>query len=115
MKTVLYTIGYEGMNRQEFLYYLKRNNISVVADIRYLPLSRKKGFSKTSLSEFLSNENIDYFNYRTLGANKVLRDKLKENGNYETFFEEIKRSMLKHKDQLAEINQMLCEGKNIVL
>ena len=115
METVLYTIGYEGINQEEFFNYLKRNNISVVADVRHLPLSRKKGFSKTSLSEFLSNKNIDYVNYRELGADKKLRDKLKESGDYNTFFKAMARSVLNHKEQLTEINQMLCDGKNVAL
>lgn len=115
MKTILYTIGYEGISQKELLKYLKHNNISVVADVRHLPLSRKKGFSKTSLSEFLSNKNIDYINYRELGADKKLRDKLKEDGNYDTFFKAMTKSMLSHKKQLTEINQILCDGKNVAL
>ncbi|MDM8518215.1 DUF488 domain-containing protein [Desulfobacterales bacterium HSG16] len=115
MKTVLYTIGYEGINQKEFFKYLKHNDISVVADVRHLPLSRKKGFSKTSLSEFLSSKDIDYINYRELGADKKLRDKLKEDGNYETFFKAMAKSVLNHKKQLTEINQMLCDGKNVAL
>lgn len=115
MQAILYTIGYEGINQDEFFDCLKQNDVSVVADVRHLPLSRKKGFSKTSLSEFLSSKNIDYINYRDLGANKNLRDQLKKDGNYETFFEAIARSILKNKEPLTEINQMLCNGKNVAL
>jgi len=32
IKTVLYTIGYEGINQEEFFNRLKQNNISVVAE-----------------------------------------------------------------------------------
>jgi uncharacterized protein (DUF488 family) len=115
MEPVLYTIGYEGINQKEFFNCLKRNNISVVADVRHLPLSRKKGFSKTSLSEFLSGKNIDYINYRELGAEKKLRNRLKESGDYKTFFKEMAQTVLNHKEQLEEINQLLCEGKNVAL
>lgn len=115
MKTVLYTIGYEGINQKEFLNRLKQNNISVVADVRHLPLSRKKGFSKTSLSEFLAGKNIDYVNYRQLGADKKLRDKLKKDGDYNTFFKAMTRSVLNHRKQLEEINRMICDGKNVAL
>ena len=54
-------------------------------------------------------------NYRELGANKRLRNKLKEDGNYEAFFKAIAQSVLKHKEQLTEINQMLWDGKNVAL
>ena len=115
METVLYTIGYEGIDQKDFFNCLKRNNISVVADVRHLPLSRKKGFSKTSLSEFLSVKNIDYINYRELGADKKIRDRLKENGDYDKFFKAMARSVMKHKEQLREINQMLYDGKKVAL
>lgn len=115
MSAILYTIGYEGMNQDDFSNYLIRYNISVVADVRHLPLSRKKGFSKKALSESLFAKNIDYMNYRELGAPKELRDKLKKDGDYDTFFKAMALSVLNHKDKLAEINQMLCEGKNVAL
>jgi len=111
----LYTIGYEGLNQKEFLSYLKKYNISVVADVRNLPLSRKKGFSKNALHDFLHSEHIDYINFRDLGADKKLRDQLKKNGNYELFFKEIRQSISNHKEQLNEIKEMLCDGKNVAL
>ena len=46
----IFTIGYEGIDRHQFLAWLNNYNINVVADVRNLPLSRKKGFSKTALS-----------------------------------------------------------------
>lgn len=115
MKMVLYTIGYEGLNQAEFLSCLKKYNVSVVADVRNLPLSRKKGFSKTPLSEFLHNEHIEYMNFPDLGADKTLRNQLKESGNYEIFFQEIEQSLLRHIDTLQKINQMICHGKNVAL
>lgn len=115
MEAILYTIGYEGTNLDSFCKCLEQNNISVVADVRQLPLSRKRGFSKTGLAEFLNSKNIDYINYRELGANKRLRNRLKQDGDYPAFFKAIAQSLLNHQERLAEINQMLCEGKNVAL
>ena len=115
MEAILYTIGYEGISLDSFCKCLELNNISVVADVRQLPLSRKRGFSKTALGEFLHSKNIDYINYRELGANKRLRNRLKEDGDYPAFFKAIARSLLNHQERLAEINQMLYEGKNVAL
>ena len=70
----LYTIGYEGLNQDGFLKWLHYFNIDVVADVRDLPLSRKKGFSKTGLSDFLIKEDIEYFSYRELGVPKERRN-----------------------------------------
>ena len=53
----IYTIGYEGLNQKEFLAWLQHYKINVIADVRQLPLSRKKGFSKNSLNESLAKNN----------------------------------------------------------
>ncbi|MBU4403961.1 MAG: DUF488 domain-containing protein, partial [Actinobacteria bacterium] len=50
----IYTIGYEGLSQKVFLAWLNRYDINVIADVRHLPLSRKKGFSKNSLNELLA-------------------------------------------------------------
>ena len=54
----LFTIGYEGINQTQFISWLSNHKINVVADVRNLPLSRKKGFSKTALSALLEENNI---------------------------------------------------------
>ena len=64
----LYTIGYEGLNEKSFLAWLNRYHISIVADVRQIPLSRKKGFSKTALNKILSKHNINYINFQSLGT-----------------------------------------------
>jgi uncharacterized protein (DUF488 family) len=45
----LFTIGYEGRNIDEFVKILQHSHIRRVVDIREIPLSRKRGFSKTKL------------------------------------------------------------------
>ena len=75
----IYTIGYEGKTIDEFIKLLKYYNINSVVDVRELPLSRKKGFSKKSLSENLSKNNIEYIHMKNLGTPKKLRDMLKSN------------------------------------
>ena len=47
------TIGYEGWDIEEFVDRLKQFHISRLIDVREIPLSRKPGFSKTSLRERL--------------------------------------------------------------
>ncbi len=66
----IYTIGYEGLKQKAFLAWLQRYEINVIADVRRLPLSRKKGFSKNSLNELLAKNNIEYISYRELGTSK---------------------------------------------
>ena len=82
----IYTIGYEGLDYQEFLRCLQRYQISVVADVRQRPVSRKRGFSKNSLSSLLYDNDIEYISFPKLGASKELRTELKETNDYHRFF-----------------------------
>jgi uncharacterized protein (DUF488 family) len=66
-KTTLCTIGYEGKTPAEFVQLLKRARVSVLVDVRELPLSRRRGFSKTSLRTSLEAEGIAYTHLRPAG------------------------------------------------
>ena len=55
---ILFTIGYEKLDQKQFIAHLSNHGVEVVADIRKLPASRKKGFSKTALRETLSSKGI---------------------------------------------------------
>jgi uncharacterized protein (DUF488 family) len=46
----VFTIGYEGRDIDEFVICLKDFNITRLIDVRELPLSRKRGFSKSTLA-----------------------------------------------------------------
>jgi len=81
----MFTIGYEGLNQKQFLKHLAWYKVDVVADIRKLPTSRKKGFSKTVLNETLRAKRIDYLNFRELGAPKEIRDELYASNNLKRF------------------------------
>jgi len=53
MSRILYTIGYEGAEISQFLRTLRDCGVQRVIDIRDVPVSRKPGFSKGSLSAAL--------------------------------------------------------------
>ncbi|MGN8022192.1 DUF488 domain-containing protein [Phyllobacterium sp. 22229] len=72
--STIYTIGYEGTDIDKFIQTLKVVGIAVLADVRALPLSRKKGFSKNSLREHLERAGIEYHSYQELGDPKPGRD-----------------------------------------
>ena len=95
--------------------HLSNHGVEVVADIRKLPVSRKKGFSKTALREKLSCEGIDYLNYQPLGAPKELRDELYKSGNYDRFFRKYEKNISDKTDYLAEILSLINSGRNVAL
>ncbi|MFT5743238.1 MAG: hypothetical protein ACI86S_001304 [Paracoccaceae bacterium] len=83
MKT-LYTIGYEGSDVDQLVETLVNVGVEVLADVRELPLSRKKGLSKNGLAAKLADVGISYIHYRRLGDPKPGRDAAKA-GNFDRF------------------------------
>jgi uncharacterized protein (DUF488 family) len=84
MKHTIATIGYEGATIGEFIAALRHASIDVLIDVRDLPLSRKKGFSKKSLAEALAASGIEYVHLRGLGNPKVGREAARA-GNFGLF------------------------------
>ncbi|HBQ34262.1 MAG TPA: hypothetical protein DD739_16610 [Ochrobactrum anthropi] len=72
--TTIYTIGYEGTDIDRFVRTLQIIGVQVLADVRALPLSRKKGFSKNALKDRLTEAGIEYHSYQALGDPKPGRD-----------------------------------------
>jgi uncharacterized protein (DUF488 family) len=80
----LYTIGYEGTDIELFVSTLKAVGVQRLADVRAVPLSRKRGFSKRSLSARLEAEGIEYLPFQPLGDPKPGRDAARA-GRYDLF------------------------------
>lgn len=74
MATKLFTIGYEGLALHDMIAMLESKGVQRVIDIRELPLSRRKGFSKTPLGEALRAAGIEYVHMREAG-NPYRREK----------------------------------------
>lgn len=71
---MLTTIGYEGAALEDFLATLKAARITTLLDIRELPISRRRGFSKTALASALEAAGIQYVHLVGLGDPKEGRD-----------------------------------------
>jgi uncharacterized protein (DUF488 family) len=74
----IWTIGYEGATMAEFLGALTRAGVEQVIDVRALPLSRRPGFSKSSLAASLKEAGIAYVHLKALGTPKAGRDAAKK-------------------------------------
>jgi uncharacterized protein (DUF488 family) len=64
----IFTIGYEQATQPAVVSALRRAGVAVLADIRYLPLSRRPGFSKSSLKAAVEEAGIAYRHFRHLGT-----------------------------------------------
>lgn len=72
---VLFTTGYEQHKTPGALVAaLVDAGVGRLLDVRELPLSRRRGFSKTKLAEALADAGIVYEHQRALGNPKPLRD-----------------------------------------
>lgn len=74
----IFTIGYEAVTMAEFIAALTQAGVRRVIDVRALPLSRRPGFSKSSLAAELANHGIDYVHLKALGTPKRGRDAAKK-------------------------------------
>lgn len=73
----IFTIGYEGATMADFLAALTAAGVERVIDVRALPLSRRPGFSKSTLAASLAEVGIGYVHLKALGTPKPGRDAAK--------------------------------------
>ena len=64
----IFTIGYEGITVSEFVSALQKAGVERVIDVRALALSRRPGFSKSSLRRALEESGIEYLHLKALGT-----------------------------------------------
>lgn len=64
----IFTIGYEHATQPAVVETLRAAGVEVLADIRYLPLSRRPGFSKNSLKSAVEEAGIAYRHFKHLGT-----------------------------------------------
>lgn len=69
------SIGYElHKDVRDFVQLLRDAGVDRLIDVRELPMSRRRGYGKTALSESLSAAGIEYVHMRALGNPKSFRD-----------------------------------------
>jgi uncharacterized protein (DUF488 family) len=71
----LFTVGYEGRSLDELIAALVDAGVDRLIDVRELPLSRRRGFSKTALSDALREVDIEYVHVKALGNPKPNRER----------------------------------------
>jgi uncharacterized protein (DUF488 family) len=84
MQRSFYTIGYQSSRVEDFLAALHLARVEMLIDVRDVPLSRKRGFSKTALATFLEKHGIAYAHLKGLGDPKPGREAARA-GQYDQF------------------------------
>ncbi|MCL2832290.1 MAG: DUF488 domain-containing protein [Treponema sp.] len=112
---ILFTIGYEGLSIENYLNTLIKNDVHVLCDVRNNPFSRKFGFSKNNLQEYLKNVCIEYVHLPELGISSEKRNNFNSDKDYRNLFIDYKLSLSKRQDNIDRIYQLLQTKTRIVL
>ncbi len=75
--TRLYTIGYQGASVEGFIAALKTAGVETLIDVRAVPASRRREFSKRNLAASLEAAGLTYVHLAGLGNPKAGRDAAK--------------------------------------
>jgi uncharacterized protein (DUF488 family) len=67
-RPTVFTIGYEQATQTAVVDALREAGVAVLADVRYLPLSRRPGFSKSSLRSAIEEAGLAYRHFKHLGT-----------------------------------------------
>jgi hypothetical protein len=81
----IYTIGYESLALEDFLHRLQRVRIQTLVDVRDVPLSRKRGFSKIALATAVGAAGMHYLHIRSLGCPKAIRDQYRADRDWSAY------------------------------
>jgi hypothetical protein len=73
MSTIL-GIGYEGQTLDAFISKMRLRGVETLVDVRLNAISRKRGFSKTALSEAVRAAGIEYVHMPELGNHRDNRN-----------------------------------------
>ncbi len=115
-KTVLFTIGYEGISLEEYLVRLLKNDVKVLVDVRNNPLSMKYGFSKSQLKKYCASVGIDYVHIPEVGIQGDQRQELNTQNDYDKLFAVYRKNNLTQTTaHQTEILKLLKQHKRIAL
>ncbi|MDP6156982.1 MAG: DUF488 domain-containing protein [Candidatus Thermoplasmatota archaeon] len=105
------TIGYEGKNIDGVIRELSENKIHVLVDVRNNPFSRKKGFSKSRLTDHLKEAGIEYVHIPELGIESKRKKNLHTDEDYRRLFKEYSDDLQTKENHLDRIKTMSDENK----
>jgi uncharacterized protein (DUF488 family) len=111
----IFTIGYEQATQSALVESLRAAEVELLADIRYLPLSRRPGFSKNSLRAAVEEAGIAYAHFRHLGTPADGRAAARRGDHAE--LERIYSGQLELPEALAQMAELraLAEAKRVAL
>ena len=115
-KTTVSTIGYEGHTLESYLNVLLRGGITLLCDVRRNAISRKYGFSKTTLARCCEAVGIRYVHLPELGIASEQRQSLDSQLDYDVLFEDYELTWLpKQTEALEKISNWVIDKERVAL
>jgi uncharacterized protein (DUF488 family) len=105
----LMTIGYEGLSPAEFFNLLQRCKVSMIVDVRELPISRRPGFAKAALSAGLKQQGIKYVHKPALGCPRNIRHTYREDGDWAQYTKRFKAYLETQLPALEELSNLITQ------
>ncbi len=115
-KTILFTIGDQGISLEEYLVRLIKNDVKILVDVRNNPQSMKYGFSKTRLKSYCASLGIEYIHIPEVGIHTGQRQELHTQNDYDKLFANYRKDDLsKTTSHQTKILELLKKHKRIAL
>lgn len=115
-ETVLFTIGYEAITIDQYLYKLIANNVNTLVDVRKNPFSRKHGFTQKEMKDYVEKAGIRYFHLPELGISSHLRKDLTSVDSYKLLFEHYTKEILPLQQQaLATLKEWIVQFNRVAI
>ena len=112
----LSTIGYEGRTLESYLNTLIGAGVTLLCDVRRNPISRKYGFSKSSLANGCGRVGIRYGHLPEFGIASEKRRNLETQADYDDLFREYEKESLPKQDEaLSRIRSWIRSGERVAL
>lgn len=112
----LFGIGYEGLSIEEFFNRLYQHGVTILCDVRRVPFSHKKGFSKSKLSDIASAAGIIYKHLPELGIASHRRRNLVTQQDYDELLDEYEsEDMPEMLPTLKKLARLIDKGDRIAL
>lgn len=104
--TTVFTIGYEGLDPKKFFQLLQQCGVEMLVDVRDLPVSRKPGFSKSSLAALCEQHEVEYRHVVELGCPREVREAYREDGDWARYTVRFKAQLEKRTEALTLVAQL---------
>jgi uncharacterized protein (DUF488 family) len=115
-KTILFTIGYEGISLEQYLNRLLRNDVKMLVDVRNNPVSMKYGFSQSQIRRYCEGLGVQYVHYPEVGIQSGQRQELNSQADYDKLFAFYRKNNLaKTTSSQEKILDLLKKHKRIAL